>query len=136
MKKISITLIINKLLLIILIYVIVSHLVDNQKCEFLKSRNRMVEIVRRQWPRPVYFRYHGASSRVLRVSARHAGNYRILIFARRVGRIFLCGCGQPMPRYCVSNGHQRSFDTRLISFWDNYFLYLSHLFLIGEFSLI
>ena len=41
-----------------------------------------------------------------------------------------------MPRYCVSNGHQRSFDTRLISFWDNYFLYLSHLFLIGEFSLI
>lgn len=30
-----------------------------------------------------------------------------------------------MPRYCVSNGHQRSFDTRLISFWDNYFLYLS-----------
>lgn len=73
----------------------------------------------------MYFRYHGASSRVLRVSARHAGNYRILIFARRVGRIFLCGCGQPMPRYCVSNGHQRSFDTRLISFWDNYFLYLS-----------
>lgn len=44
MKKISITLIINKLLLIILIYVIVSNLVDNQKCEFLKSRNRMVEI--------------------------------------------------------------------------------------------
>lgn len=63
---------------------------------------------------PMYFRYHDASSRVLCISAHRTGNYGILIFARRVCRIFLCGCGCSMHRVLCFK-----LPLRVDLFWQN-----------------